>query len=55
MALELYSGSLSGISGKFFDSEFFDSEFFHVDDAGLAEFEKNFPFKEKHVTDTQLK
>ena len=50
MALELYSGSLSGISGKFFDSEFF-----HVDDAGLAEFEKNFPFKEKHVTDTQLK
>lgn len=50
MALELYDGSLSGISGKFY----YDS-IFAVDKNELEEFEKKFPYKEKHVTDTQFK
>ncbi len=50
MALELFSGSLSGITGKFFASPVFD-----VKDEEIEIFEKQFPYREKHVTDTQLK
>lgn len=50
MALELYGDSLQGISGKFFEDEVF-----KIDNDELEYFEKQFPYKEKHVTDTQLK
>ncbi|OPY18007.1 MAG: Acetyltransferase (GNAT) family protein [Methanomethylovorans sp. PtaU1.Bin093] len=50
MALELYENSLKGISGKFFEDEAF-----KIDNAEQENFEKQFPYKEKHVTDTQLK
>ena len=50
MALELYENSLKGIEGKFYP----DSVFI-IDNKELEEFEKEFPYKEKHVTDTQLK
>ncbi len=50
MALELYENSLKGISGKFFEDEAF-----KIDNAELENFEKQFPYKEKHVTDTQLR
>ncbi|WP_321417527.1 N-acetyltransferase [uncultured Methanomethylovorans sp.] len=49
MALELYNGSLIGISGKFYEDEVFKTE-----KEELEDFERNFPYKEKHVTDTQL-
>ena len=50
MALELYGGALKGISGRFYEDPVF-----HVDPKELESFEKNFPLKEKHITDTQLK
>lgn len=50
MALELYNGSLKGISGKFYEDEVF-----KIEEEELENFEKQFPHKEKHVTDTQLK
>lgn len=50
MALELYDGGLSGISGKFYEDGAFKVE---KDELGI--FEKEFPYKEKRVTDTQLK
>jgi predicted N-acetyltransferase YhbS len=50
MALELYYGSLSGISGKFYEDGTF-----KIDKEELEIFEKEFPYKEKRVTDTQLK
>lgn len=50
MALELYPDSLQGISGKFIADPVFD-----VNKEELEEFEKSFPPREKHVTDTQLK
>ncbi|MGD9778963.1 GNAT family N-acetyltransferase [Methanomethylovorans sp.] len=50
MVLELYEDSLRGISGKFFEDEVF-----KIDNDELEYFEKQFPYKEKHVTDTQLK
>ncbi len=50
LALELYEGSLNGISGRFYEDSVF-----KVDNNELVEFEKQFPFKEKHITDTQLK
>ena len=50
MALELYKGALKGITGKYYDDPVF-----QIDEAELEMFEKRFPFKEKHVTDTQLK
>lgn len=50
MVLELGTGSLNGIHGKCIEDPAF-----HVDEAELIEFEKQFPYKEKHVTDTQLK
>jgi predicted N-acetyltransferase YhbS len=49
MASELYENSLQGIEGKFY----FDP-IFHVDNKELETFEKEFPYKEKHVTSTQL-
>lgn len=50
MAIELYKGSLQGITGKFYE----DSAF-HADEKELEAFEKKFPYKEKHITDTQFK
>ena len=50
MALELYDGGLSGISGKFYEDEAF-----KIEKEELENFEKGFPYKEKRVTDTQLK
>lgn len=50
MALELYPNSLEWISGKFFADPVFETNSHE-----LEEFEKNFPHREKHVTDTQLK
>lgn len=50
MALELYGGSLRGISGRFFYDKVF-----NVNSRELEEYEKNFPHKEKLFTDTQLK
>jgi predicted N-acetyltransferase YhbS len=50
MALELYKGGLQGISGKFYADPAFE-----VNEEELEIFEKNFPYKEKHVTNTQLK
>jgi predicted N-acetyltransferase YhbS len=50
MALELYRGSLQGITGKFYADPIF-----KVDQEELEIFEKQFPYREKHVTDTQLK
>lgn len=49
MALELYDGGLKDISGKFYADEVF-----QTDKNELESFEKEFPRKEKQVTDTQL-
>jgi len=49
MALELKSGSLNGISGRFFEDGAF-----RVDRDELELFEKGFPYKEKLITPTQL-
>lgn len=50
MALELNENSLSNVSGCFFEDESFS-----VEDFELNEFEKQFPFKEKLITETQFK
>lgn len=50
MALELYEDSLKGVSGNFFEDKVF-----KIDNDELENFEKQFPYKEKHVSDTQLK
>lgn len=50
MALELSKGSLQGINGNFYEDEAF-----NVADEELEVFDKAFPYKEKHVTATQLK
>jgi predicted N-acetyltransferase YhbS len=50
MALELQTNGLDNITGKFFEDNAFMT---HPDE--LIEFEKRFPYKEKLVTDTQLK
>jgi predicted N-acetyltransferase YhbS len=49
MALELYGGGLHGISGKFYIDEVF-----KVEQDELEIFEKEFPYKEKLILDTQL-
>ena len=49
MGLELYKDSLAGIHGRYFEDEVF-----KIDNAELEEFEKSFPVREKHKTDTQL-
>ena len=50
MALELYDGGLNGISGKYYEDEVFE-----IEKDELEIFEKGFPYKEKHITDTQIK
>jgi len=50
LALELYENSLKGIDGKFYINPVF-----MADHNELDEFEKEFTYKEKHVTSTQLK
>ncbi|MFV0497157.1 MAG: GNAT family N-acetyltransferase [Candidatus Fimivivens sp.] len=50
MAIEGHEHSLKGITGRFYPDDVF-----YIDPAELAEFEKDFPYREKHVTDTQLK
>lgn len=49
MALELFDGALDGITGKFYADPVFE-----VKDEELEVFEREFPYKKKHVTDTQL-
>jgi predicted N-acetyltransferase YhbS len=49
MARELYNGGLQGISGKFYADEVF-----NFDPKELEIFDREFPYKEKLVTDTQL-
>jgi len=49
MALELYPGSLENINGKFFEGEAY-----KIDKHELALFDRNFPYKEKLVLDTQI-
>lgn len=50
LALELYDGALKEISGRFYEDNVF-----KVEDKELEIFEKEFPYKEKHITDTQFK
>ena len=50
MALELYDHALESINGRFYEDDVF-----HIDPDELTKFEKAFPYREKHVTDTQLK
>jgi predicted N-acetyltransferase YhbS len=50
MVLPLGPDSLKGINGKCMEDPAF-----HVQEEELIEFEKQFRYKEKHVTDTQLK
>lgn len=50
MALELFEDALTDVKGKFIEDESF-----NVNEDELNEFEKQFPYKEKLVTDTQLK
>jgi predicted N-acetyltransferase YhbS len=50
MALELYDGSLNGISGKYYEDKVFE-----IGKDELEIFDKEFPYKEKRVTATQLK
>jgi len=50
MALELRAESLKNVSGRFFEDDCFT-----IEEAELIEFEKQFPYKEKQITDTQLK
>ncbi|TAL36707.1 MAG: N-acetyltransferase [Spirochaetes bacterium] len=50
MALELQENGLKGVRGKFHEDPVF-----KIDTTELEEFEKGFPYREKHVTDTQLK
>lgn len=50
MALEIQDKGFEGIQGKFYEDDVF-----IVEPEELEAFEKNFPYKEKHVTPTQLK
>lgn len=50
MILELQKGSLNGIKGRFYEDKVFE-----INESELEAFEKEFPFKEKHITDTQFK
>jgi predicted N-acetyltransferase YhbS len=49
MALELFDGALNGITG-----EFYADKVFEIEDEELEIFEREFPYKEKHITDTQF-
>lgn len=50
MALELFKNALTDVKGRFIEDESS-----NVNEEELNEFEKQFPYKEKLVTDTQLK
>lgn len=50
MALELQKNALADVKGRFFEDNVFET-----DSVDLIEFEKQFPYKEKLVTDTQFK
>lgn len=50
MALELFENSLCNVNGCFYEDESFS-----VDKKDLEMFEKQFPYKEKQITDTQFK
>ncbi len=50
MALQLSEHSLDRIRGRFYEDDAY-----HPGKDELEAFEKGFPYKEKHVTDTQLK
>jgi len=50
MALELQRNGLANVKGRFFEDNAFET---HPDE--LIEFEKQFPYKEKRITDTQFK
>ncbi|MBA1337175.1 MAG: Acetyltransferase [Firmicutes bacterium] len=50
MALELFEGALQGITGKYYEDKVFE-----IKDEELEVFEREFPYKETHITDTQLK
>ncbi len=50
MALELQENGLMGVEGRFFEDPVF-----RIDERELELFEQGFPYREKHVTDTQLK
>ena len=49
MALELQNNGLANINGRFFEDDVFE-----INPDDLIEFEKQFPYKEKLKTDTQL-
>lgn len=48
LVLELYPGALDGISGRFYDSDAY-----HFNPSDAAEYDKQFPYKEKLVRYTQ--
>lgn len=50
MALRLYDGALDGVSGRFYEDPVF-----KIEKEELEIFEREFPYKEKHVTESQLK
>ncbi|AFH47833.1 Putative acetyltransferase [Ignavibacterium album JCM 16511] len=50
MALELFEKAFIDVRGRFIEDESF-----NVNEDELNEFEKQFPYKEKQITDTQLK
>jgi hypothetical protein len=50
MGLDISDDNLAGIGGRFFADPVF-----NIDINELNEFETLFPYKEKHITDTQLK
>jgi predicted N-acetyltransferase YhbS len=50
MALEIQEQGLNNVNGKFFEDQSF-----IIDEAELIEFEIQFPYKEKLVTETQFK
>lgn len=49
MALPLYEDALNGVRGRFYEDDIF-----QIDPLELAEFDKSFPPRERHITDTQL-
>jgi predicted N-acetyltransferase YhbS len=50
MALELQNNGLDNLKGRFFEDDVFETQ-----PNELIEFEKQFPYKEKLVTETQIK
>jgi predicted N-acetyltransferase YhbS len=50
MALELFEGALSNVKGRFYEDESF-----IVNEEELINFERQFSYKEKQVTSTQIK